>query len=261
MILYKYMSWPNEAAVFNGQPNYAKELIEKNELYLSRATEFNDPYDVGIYPVFKGTEKEIVQRIVEAMVLGTSVEHRESYKRSLLNSGIHYTKEQLDDISKMFLKWRHETTGIISFSELNNSMLMWAHYAGAHTGVCLVFDTEKDREKEDIFRVVYPVEYVDEYPEIDYVHEEGADFYRKIYATKFSAWRYEHECRVIYRCGEERKKCPFSAEALIGIICGCKMEEAEKKDVKQTINRHMAPIYLQYAKTKLRSFEIAIAEE
>ena len=105
------------------------------------------------------------------------------------------------------------------------------------------------------------MKYVDEYPEIDYVHEKEKDFYRKIFTTKCSVWQYEHEYRVIYPCGEEQKKWPFSAEALIGIICGCKMETPEIEDVKQTINRHLTPMYLQYAKTKLRSFEIEIADE
>ena len=42
MILYKYMSWP-----LDGE-NHARELIESDEIYLSRPTEFNDPYDIGI---------------------------------------------------------------------------------------------------------------------------------------------------------------------------------------------------------------------
>ena len=42
MILYKYMSWP-----LDGE-NHARELIESDEIYLSRPTEFNDPYDIGV---------------------------------------------------------------------------------------------------------------------------------------------------------------------------------------------------------------------
>src|SRR4051812_25795268 len=34
--------------------------------------------------------------------------------------------------------------GVLSLSEINNDILMWSHYAGAHSGYCLQFERRED---------------------------------------------------------------------------------------------------------------------
>lgn len=57
-----------------------------------------------------------------------------------------------------------ETRGVSCFSEVNDGLLMWAHYADKYCGICLEFDTDNE-----LFKKAKKVDYVDELPKIDAV--------------------------------------------------------------------------------------------
>ena len=94
-------------------------------------------------------------------------------------------------------------TAFVSFSKYNNSILMWAHYAGNHTGACLEFDATKLQG----FNVPQYVAYADpgedraEFPLPHENKQEDSSEYqnraRDFLCKKASEWTYEHECRWI----------------------------------------------------------------
>ena len=73
--------------------------------------------------------------------------------------------------------------------------MMWAHYAGNHTGLCLGFDVDDD--------VFVPVRYVNERtPSAEFdpkdgesVQDAGLRLIDHLLRTKFDAWAYEREYR------------------------------------------------------------------
>lgn len=91
----------------------------------------------------------------------------------------------------------------VSFSKSDKSILMWAHYAANHTGVCLEFDTHKLQGFDCLEEVVYadPADEREEYPLVRGGTKEedrcNQDRVRKFLSKKASEWTYEHEYRLI----------------------------------------------------------------
>ncbi len=78
--------------------------------------------------------------------------------------------------------------GILCFSLNWTSLLLWAHYADNHKGICLGFDLQ---DGPDWY--VYPVSYVKERPPFPSELKEQVAW--EWISTKFHDWRYESEVR------------------------------------------------------------------
>lgn len=280
MILYKYMSWP-----LKGE-NYARELIESNEIYLTRPTAFNDPYDVEIVPVIEGEKSEIVDKLVEERLQIYSEEKKKYFESSIRNEVKDYSSDVLKNICNEFIQHRQKTTAVLCFTDSPSNMLMWSHYADSHKGICLEFDTEKNELTPNVFDKIYQVEYTKSYPKINFITEEKSEFYRKVYSTKYSDWKYEHEYRAIYRCAEIPdenettelqfvdsmigantrvpenmiKKCKISPQTITSVICGCKMSPEQICKLKEIIANHKTKINIKRAFKRSNNFGIDIID-
>jgi len=129
---------------------------------------------------------------------------------------------------KLHKKWTEkvgEYFGLICLTTSWRNPLMWAHYAKNGAGVCLVFSVKKsdfvlvdyiDKRKERTQPFSFPTP-----------KKDGKAFYQ-FCATKFSAWKYEKECRMFCRYKNKSiiKENNFSFKKfdrnfkLIGIING-----------------------------------------
>jgi Protein of unknown function (DUF2971) len=84
--------------------------------------------------------------------------------------------------------------GFVSFSDNWKSPLMWGHYAGNHTGVCLGIEIQKER--------VMPMNYQLERLELLLKQSplEAAideELIKQVVTTKFQEWAYEREWRYL----------------------------------------------------------------
>ena len=90
-----------------------------------------------------------------------------------------------------------KTKGVTCFSEVNNDLLMWAHYSEGYRGFCLEFRTESEA-----FQKLRKVSYVDRIPEISIVplvcDKDVNELFEKAYCTKSAAWAYEREWRAFH---------------------------------------------------------------
>ena len=106
------------------------------------------------------------------------------------------------------------THGLICFSKTWRSPLMWAHYAGDHTGLCLEFELDETRiqpANHVLLDVAYtPVRIRQDTVPPDLDRITSAEQLQTLCATKFSRWRYERESRllvdlrapgIVQRCG------------------------------------------------------------
>lgn len=96
---------------------------------------------------------------------------------------------------------------IICFTEKKNSLLMWAHYADHLHGVCLCFDTWKDKE---LFSHIYKV---------DYSRYRNRERNYNFYYSKSKDWSYEKEWRVVIQGDNEY----IDTKSCVGIILGEKV--------------------------------------
>jgi hypothetical protein len=115
-----------------------------------------------------------------------------------------------------------------------DNVLMWAHYADKHKGVCLVFDK---KELRDLYKKQFPKEDRLKNKKVNYKHKtpsvqiKGNDNLRSIYQKngadlffiKKMAWKYESEYRLMLFNGKENKTDDFLRDidkALVAIIIG-----------------------------------------
>ena len=60
--------------------------------------------------------------------------------------------QQIDELVQFnhkFLSREFKQRGIVSFTETNDNLLMWSHYADNHRGIVVAFDTSHDFFKND----------------------------------------------------------------------------------------------------------------
>lgn len=110
--------------------------------------------------------------------------------------------EELIDFNSEFLEKAFKKIGIVSFSETNDNLLMWSHYADNHRGIVVTFDTSHDFFKKDgsrskeLGRVHYRKDRMKALPQR---LKDG--FYMsdstRIYFEKSDEWIYEKEHRLI----------------------------------------------------------------
>ena len=92
---------------------------------------------------------------------------------------------------------------IACFSETPYNLPMWNHYANAHTGICLEYDTLKFNYNPTLRQRLFPVYYRDELPDVlefmkdmDLKHPPKSLF-DYILIHKLNEWSYEREWRLV----------------------------------------------------------------
>ena len=179
--------------------NHLIDDITKKKLTLSSIHCFNDVFDstVQIYSTDEDIEKAVNIKIQEDEESGIAVD-KEWYRA--------YFQEE----SKLrFSLLDYLGTYVGCFSTINNSSLMWSHYADANKGICIEYDFNNLKspiQKSMLFPVLYT-----ESPLI--MQDLFEDDKRKIVdypidtavlcsaLNKSEAWKYEHEWRIVFSPG------------------------------------------------------------
>lgn len=146
--------------------NYFWQMLETQKMFSPKASDLNDPFEFA----FHWAEKAIGgQPLIPAEVARAH-----------------------DDMKQM---------RVLCFSEFNDSILMWSHYADSHRGVCLGFERNSDPDNGlGSYDVSLPVVYRDDnalqsFRPLELDHKATS----KILTTKSLSWSYEKEWRMISR--------------------------------------------------------------
>lgn len=139
-----------------------------------------------------------------------------------------------------------ELVGVLSLSEVHDSLLMWSHYAASHTGFVLGFDPRHPyfnevKGPEDEFRHLRRVTYRESRPGGVMTSLDGID----IFLVKSGHWGYEREWRVFRPLADANVTVPsnpfaihlfeFPANALKEVIVGARASESLKEQLVETI--------------------------
>lgn len=231
-IIYKYRNWSND--------NH-KNILLKNEVYMSPPNDFNDPFDCRItinYFLLNTPEK--IETFIEKKI--------NKLRKIIIENGddINDAKEKLrkrlQDISKFqnqreILEFEEmdKHFGILSLSGRWNSILMWSHYAEYHTGFCLGFNESKMRNS-GLFGKGSPITYSNDFPEIDPLVEEHI-MVKSFKQTHFKAkdWEYENEYRLMNlypnQPSKEERVITFPEECIEEINLGVDISEKHKSEI------------------------------
>jgi hypothetical protein len=173
-------------------------LLMTNSLYCSSPSDFNDPWDCK--PHFN---TDILDDPVENEKHVTwAVELCRRRIPNMSESDISRMSEVLRKDKLQAAKYISEISEGVALTNASryrvyclgpdvNNLLMWAHYADSHRGVCLEFSL-----RNEIFCSALSCEYFDEYPLIPLYSNREEDSLRTVLA-KAKPWEYESEYRLV----------------------------------------------------------------
>ena len=244
-IIYKYRSWSNK---------YHKDILLKNQVYLSSPIEFNDPFDCKIPKNFLliNTPEKVEKYVNDVF------ERQNSYFVAngfdIENEKLEYTKS-LENIQK-FQKEREELEfpmidnhyGVLCMSAKWNSILMWSHYGDYHKGFCIGFNEEKMRES-GLFGKGGPVTYSKNFPVINPLDNEErmiVSFYQTHY--KSVEWSYEEEYRFTNlmfpeKPTNEMRIKVFAENCIEEINLGVNIDPSHKEEIIVEAKKRNIKIY------------------
>ncbi len=174
---------------------------------------------------------------------------------------------------RMYQGWEKDMidrSGMLCLTENRGDILMWSHYARSHAGVCLEFEHVVGKGP---IGAAIPIQYADAFPNFSFVRtfldvhgpEETRDalvnFGKVIFLTKSAHWSYEKEWRVIDFSLDGQPRFGlrgFDAEALKGVILGCRMQAQQKKEVREASRARRPPPAIYEAVKKDFAFELNI---
>ena len=228
-MLYKYVS--NESMSFSS-------VLKDDQVYFSSPLQLNDPFELN-KNVRMPSKQELKLWLKEQGVKRKDLKWCLEKNIEVLSSEL----TNVDSINKALL----ESSGIFCMTPSCDNLLMWAHYANSHKGVCFGFDIEEDHD--ECFGYSYNVEYRNSHPSISILEflnleimirnfdfEKASDFdglIEKLLFVKSTHWEYEKEVRMVRDPLRGSGLHTFTRSKLKEIIIGSRADEQTIKAVKE----------------------------
>ena len=231
-LLYRYRSLAGNGA------EWVHESIILGRHYFASPLSFNDPFDSqpnlslegspeSLASYYAGLPSAFAKRLEG---LDQDERRRIVYENTRRYGGRSGSNPSLDPrdpqneeaLRQQYLSELRTQLGVLCLSEVCDDLLMWAHYADAHRGVCLVFNLNDSRRfpsREDTL----PVRYSKYRPSIsphDAVSFENA--LAIALSVKSEHWAYEKEWRLF---ATKPGVCTFWQEKLTGVILGARISD------------------------------------
>jgi hypothetical protein len=152
--IYRYQPLPAEDEEKQG---WIKQIFVEHKLFFLSRRLFNDPFDC-VVPSLLEIPGTVIKRYFEDFVErhfpnGSPAEKIEKLSKLMSVTALEGVRRDLqNDVDQ---------AGILSFSKVRDDILMWAHYADKHKGLCLEFDGSANCI---FFGEAQPVEYMDYTP-------------------------------------------------------------------------------------------------
>ena len=169
---------------------------------------------------------------------------REEYLKKITNPSV--LKKIEEDLERKINRF-----GILSLTEIKDSLLMWAHYAEAHKGFVMEFD----EMNEFFYRNSNPNAQIGHLIKMNYAHARpkvvlpGKPGLATLYC-KSKEWEYEQEWRIIL-CLKDAKIIKgdihlfeLPPKAIKTVICGCRMS----KDFKSRVSMALKKDYMSHVR-------------
>jgi hypothetical protein len=150
---YKYQAFP---AGDQEKLGWVRDILIEHKLFFAGRQSFNDPFDC-VVPSLLQTPGTFYKRYVEELLdkdFPDAPEAEWLAKRERLMS-VKALEGMREDVQKEIDK-----AGITCFCKVRDDILMWAHYADKHKGLCFEFDGSPNC---NFFGDAQPVKYEDFY--------------------------------------------------------------------------------------------------
>jgi hypothetical protein len=230
--LYHYQSF--------AKPERLAAVLSNGEIYFSNPADFNDPWDCRPWYRPAGSNGALRERYIKWFLrldrkFNQLTEEQYAERERRLRSDIPFLDRLVLDFSSSIGATIAKQYRVYCLSPHPDHTLMWSHYARSHTGVCLEFSV-----RNELFCAALPIEYRDIYPEFDLATDDEDENLLPL-LTKSIDWKYEDEFRVLaaetpYEFPHVPMTkggfLPLPKEALLSVIVGASMSEADREKLK-----------------------------
>lgn len=167
------------------------EMIKNNMMWYSAPSKFNDIFDVN----FSVDRKSVFESILKQVPDSRGIKAGSPMWKQMQT----VTTNAVKDLNTTMEQIRH-STGVSCFSESEDSLLMWAHYAHNHKGICAEY--ELMRFNRELSFTPVPIIYSDQKPclktiDLDNPEEATLRCFMNSLTAKSKEWSYEKEWRII----------------------------------------------------------------
>ncbi|MGA3674360.1 DUF2971 domain-containing protein [Lysinibacillus agricola] len=285
----KYQNTPNRLFKYRAFNEYSVNNFKNNEIWFNAADQFNDPYDcalkINLNNFVKDTLKKYLDSSLQSILdkcdielsedkisefkklefkdalkfvleLDESLKGQDEKVDSFVNT-VYQSIEEQNEEQLLRMNSTSQARMLIScFSEVNNSILMWSHYANNHSGFCVEYNFKKENVESLLTRTLQPVIYTDEILDMSEYFGVGREDklnYNNLISTyaaivKSNEWAYEKEWRISFPIGAEEgfSREIFPPEA---IYLGTRMQDDYKQELIQIAQQKQISVYQMKMKT------------
>jgi len=194
-----------------------------------------------------------------------------------------FTEYAHSDGPKRILEFVSETLGILCFTSVQDSLLMWAHYGEGHSGFLVGFDGNHpwfhQREQTNpILGEVQPIVYQSERPSVqigssrDLGTAGTAAHIRSLLYTKAADWSYEREWRLVRPLSAATQVRPvegggqlhlyeYPADAVLEVVIGAKTKEAVAEGIRRAVMGGMPSARILRARLSRSAYSLEIVDD
>jgi len=251
--------------------------LEEDTVWLADPSNFNDPYDCAHTvdfsriknhqsPAFfeklmkeKGSELNLSDKqkntlsmsqdplsdLMDILLSREPPERREGIKAALTSA----QNKMHEDLALANSKSIASTFKLCSFSERNDSMLMWAHYASYHQGFCIEYDLESIPYSDYRRRFLYPTIYSDDMFDatehlMKGVEDENFNNLHLSLASLVKAkdWEYEKEWRLVFANGIFNSERAYNIGKPKMVYLGTKVSQENQDRLIEICSRRDIPV-------------------
>lgn len=283
--LLKHTNLPKSIFKYRAINKHSLKNLLDDTVWLADPSNFNDPYDCShtfdqnfisqsiskdYLHKFIGEKKVLKEQLGEeslSIIMSSNdpfssfidimIANEPEDKRKEIKSVLNEVQNKMhEDLVKDSSKKISSSFKLCSFSERNDSMLMWSHYADYHKGFCLEYDLENIKYGDYRTRFLYPVIYSDKMFDATEHLMNGVETetFNNLYLTKAalvkaSDWHYEKEWRLVFAHGIYEKEQHYQMGKPKTLFLGAKINERDQSKLVEICKSKNIPYFKMKAHT------------
>ncbi len=219
------------------------DALKSNKMWYSAPCNFNDVFDCDVT-----VDEDQLFKSIQAYPGVQGVRIGSPMWKQMKSQA----KSSARGMREMFSQMRSQM-GITCLSELDDSLLMWAHYANNHRGMCVEYELMEINRQLKFTPI--PIVYSEDRACIgslnpDTVERETTKVFLESLTAKSSEWSYEKEWRIIRddgACGDrwdaEKKGALLDMIRPVTVTLGCMAKQEFSKEVQEYCKDNQINLY------------------